>query len=460
MSKYVSKSQIIGEKGVSAFYNYCTRHSPFIIFREESKNDFGIDGEVEFTYTDDNKRIVASGEIIKIQIKSTETGSYIYNETDSAFDFKASSSDIDYWNNHKVDVILIIYLVSEEKLYARKITESDYIQAISSKNIILTFDKKDNLLIDGDNKFQTVYSSLFKSRINYDIVEILYTNVLKFNKLPHLIYAYKSKIFSTKEIYSLKLISYPIFVNYSGIIYSFNTLENYPDFIKEVVEEKKYETFNFKKFLNDKQTKNWGIELINRYFKEHCSEKDIWFNKDYNRFYFGKKSNTIIDAEKKKNFEKNVFRIERYRTKKNIQSKREVVSWYNYYDKTSFYRHFAFEIGYFSDEQSLYISITPKYLFTEDGRKVLEDRKKISKYTTFLTSREFNQQVLNQIYFIKEFLSHKGVFTIANYGNCTISLSDLIQIKVPFGITSASLTKSVKKNITNNPVQGNLFPDL
>lgn len=460
MSKYVSKSQVIGEKGVAAFYNYCARHSPFIIFREESKNDFGIDGEVEFTYTDENKRIVASGEIIKIQIKSTETGSYIHNETDSTFDFKASSNDIDYWNNHKTGVILIIYLAKEEKLYARKITQTDYIQSLSSQNIILTFNKNDNLLIDGDNKFQTVYSKLFKSRINFDIEEVLYTNILKFNKLPQFIYAYKSKISSTKDIYSLKLKAYPIFVNYSGIIYSFNTLENYPDFIKEVVEEKKYETFHFKKFLNDKQTKNWGIELINKYFREHCSEKDIWFNKDFNRFYFAKKHDTIIDSEKKKNFEKNVFRIERYKTKKNMSSKREVVSWYNYYDKTSFYRHFAFEIGYFSDEQSLYLSITPKYLFTEDGRKVLEDRKKVSKYTTFLTSREFNQQVLNQIYFIKEFLSNKGNFTIANYGNCTISLSDLIQIKVPFGIASSNSHKPLKKNITNLPVQGSLFPDL
>lgn len=459
MGKYISKSQITGEKGVAAFYNYCTKHSPFIIFREESKNDFGIDGEVEFTYTDDNKRIVASGEIIKIQIKSTETGSYIHNETDSSFDFKATSNDIDYWNSHKVAVILVVYMAKTEKLYARKISENDYLQSLSSKNVILTFDKKNNLLEDGDNKFQTVYSELFKNRINFDIEEVLYTNVLKFVKLPQFIYSYKSKISSTKDIYSLKLSAYPIFVTYSGIVYSFNTLENYPDFIKDVLDSKNHETIHFKKFLNEKLTRNWGIELINKYFREYCSEKGIWFNKDFNRFFFAKKNDVVIESEKKKNFEKNVFRIEKYKTKKNMSSKREVVSWYNYYDKTSFYRHFAFEIGYFSDEQSLYLSITPKYLFTEDGKRVLEDRKKVSKYTTFLTSREFNQQVLNQVYFIKEFLSNKGDFTLANYGNCTISFSNLIQIKVPFGIGSTNLSKPSKNN-PNLPIQGNLFPDL
>jgi hypothetical protein len=40
--KHINQSQIIGEKGVAAFYYYCVQHTPFIIFREESKNDFGL----------------------------------------------------------------------------------------------------------------------------------------------------------------------------------------------------------------------------------------------------------------------------------------------------------------------------------------------------------------------------------------------------------------------------------
>jgi hypothetical protein len=38
---------IIGERGVVEFARYCNRHTPYIIFRETTKSDFGIDGEVE-----------------------------------------------------------------------------------------------------------------------------------------------------------------------------------------------------------------------------------------------------------------------------------------------------------------------------------------------------------------------------------------------------------------------------
>lgn len=72
MAKIVQESHIIGAKGVNAFERYCLNHSPLLVWREETKNDYGIDGEIEFTYqTEDNKTAV-SGKIIKIQLKSTE----------------------------------------------------------------------------------------------------------------------------------------------------------------------------------------------------------------------------------------------------------------------------------------------------------------------------------------------------------------------------------------------------
>lgn len=107
--KFINQSQITGDKGVAAFHYYCIQHTPYIIFREESKNDFGIDGEIEFTKTDENNKKLVTGEILKIQIKSTETGSYISRDNESSFDFKAKNEDIEYWKNHKIGVILIVY---------------------------------------------------------------------------------------------------------------------------------------------------------------------------------------------------------------------------------------------------------------------------------------------------------------------------------------------------------------
>jgi len=459
MSKYINQSQITGEKGVAAFYNYCAQHTPFIIFREESKNDFGVDGEIEFTRTDENNRKVVTGEILKIQIKSTETGSYISNETETTFDFKARNEDIEYWKNHKIGVILIIYFVKTNELYARKILEIDYATARNNKNVSISFDKKDNLLVNGDNQFHSKYSNLFRSRIDYDTKEMLYTNILEFS-LPRYIYIYNSKINSIKDIYDLKLYTkYPPFVIYSSKIYTFIDLKHYPDFIEKVLESDKKETLSFKKILNEKETKNWGVELINKYFKDHCAEKGIWYKKDFNRYYFAKLNDDALETEIKNNYEKKVFRKEKNRSKKDRETEKEVVTYYNYYEKVAFYRHVAFEANYFYDGQSLFLAITPKYLFTNDGKTVLEDRKKVTQYTNYMTSREFNQQVLNQIYFIVQYLSNRGEFIISNYENCTISLSKLIRINVPFGIPKVSGQTIQKKNSSGDQqyIQQSLF---
>jgi hypothetical protein len=139
---------------------------------------------------------------------------------------------------------------------------------------------------------------------------------------------------------------------------------------------------------------------------------------------------------------------------------REVVTNYNYYEKPSFFRHFAFEINYFFDDQALLLAITPKYLFTSDRKTVLGDRKKITQYTNFLTSKEFNQQVLNHIYFIVQYLSDKGEFIIADYDNCKISLSSLIKINVSFGIptvTGHNNQKMKKVAVSDHYVQPTLF---
>ena len=49
MAKFISNSQLIGEKGVAAFHKYCASQDPQILFREKAKHDFGIDMSASFT---------------------------------------------------------------------------------------------------------------------------------------------------------------------------------------------------------------------------------------------------------------------------------------------------------------------------------------------------------------------------------------------------------------------------
>lgn len=460
MPKYINQSQITGEKGVAAFHRYCTLHSPFIIFREESKNDFGIDGEIEFTYTDANNKKIVTGEIVKIQIKSTEKGSYISNETNDTFAYKASKDDLEYWKQHKVGVILVIYDVRIDALYARIIKQEDYALAIKSRTPLIQFNKTHNLLQEGDNQFNEKYQPFFKSRVNYDVKEVLYTNLLKFDKTPRYVYKYKSKLTKRKDIFDLGHCSYPIFGLNSSCVFSFEKLDIYKDFKADVLVDASYESILLRDFLREKKTKNIGIELINRYFRSLCSEKGLSFNNDYKRFYFAKQTDNALSTEDKPNFQKKVYRKATYQSKRNLETEREVVTWYNYYDKTSFFRHMAFEVGYSFDGDDLYMSITPKYLFTQDGRAVLDDKKKVTKYTNYKTAREFNQQVLNHIYFIVEYLSDRKGIILAARDDFSIILSDLIKMEVPFGIAEHTDTVPAKRKKIANSTDGSMQTEL
>jgi hypothetical protein len=73
MGKQIKQSHIVGETGVIEFHKYCVNHQPYILFREQCKNDFGIDGEVELTRVNEERKIEPTAEIIKIQIKSSST---------------------------------------------------------------------------------------------------------------------------------------------------------------------------------------------------------------------------------------------------------------------------------------------------------------------------------------------------------------------------------------------------
>ena len=57
MGKIVRDSHRVGEAGVLLFHKYCNDHKPFIIFREVTKHDFGIDGELEITQKNEQAKI-------------------------------------------------------------------------------------------------------------------------------------------------------------------------------------------------------------------------------------------------------------------------------------------------------------------------------------------------------------------------------------------------------------------
>jgi hypothetical protein len=97
------------------------------IFREQPVNDFGVDAFVEVTDYWYPKGVVPTGKLLGVQIKSG--ASYFKEASDDHFVFRGAKKHLDYWLNHAIGVILVIY---------DKATGTAYWQEVNRLTVILT----------------------------------------------------------------------------------------------------------------------------------------------------------------------------------------------------------------------------------------------------------------------------------------------------------------------------------
>ncbi len=93
-----------------------------LIFREQPVSDYGIDAHVEMVKDDK-----ATGQLVAVQIKS---GTSWFNEkSENGVVFREDMAHLDYWLNHSLSVIIILYNPE---------TETAYWQFVNDDNITVT----------------------------------------------------------------------------------------------------------------------------------------------------------------------------------------------------------------------------------------------------------------------------------------------------------------------------------
>ncbi|MCD6010703.1 MAG: hypothetical protein K0Q79_565 [Flavipsychrobacter sp.] len=92
------------------------------IFREQPINDFGIDGYVEMANLMNKNNLRPTGKIIGVQIKTGN--SYFRESTIRHFVFRGSRRHLEYWLNHSLSVIVILYNNETNCAYWQEITIS------------------------------------------------------------------------------------------------------------------------------------------------------------------------------------------------------------------------------------------------------------------------------------------------------------------------------------------------
>jgi hypothetical protein len=434
MAKIVNDTHIIGERGVIRFHDYCNSHYPYICFREVLRNDFGIDGEVELVRVNEEGKKEMTGELLKVQIKSSSGSGYLKKRTDGTFFFNAKKQDLEYWSKYNLDVLLIIYDDETENLYAKKIKQEHYLGA-KKKSYPIDF-TRENLLEKGKNDFVQKFSNDFKSRVSFDNAEFLTTNLLYIKQHPRRLFFYESKYSTKKEIFENleDQNEAPYFLLYSNkIITGYHIHKDFKIFCNAaVVDSEKPVIVEFTEIIKSQAYRRNLIELLNIIFKDFTGKKGIWYNRDYKRFYFSKPK------------EENERSIDKKSIKTGKVAPKKVVTFHQY-GNDQFYRHIAFEIDYVFNLGMIYMVLNPKYLFTTNGKETLKPAK-ITAYTNYLTSKEWNNHVQDQLYQVLNYLTNSdGGIEVLNTENLKFHLTRFIHQDVRFGIPSDIPTQRVSQ---------------
>lgn len=124
MSKTVLPSKFQELKGLDRISEVV--HEMKCIFREISKDDFGIDGEIEVVLPkSDGNGFETTGGIIKVQAKSGT--SYIKQNSENSFITPVKRNDLEYWRSATFPVLFIVYHPQDDKLYWKDI--KSYVQS-------------------------------------------------------------------------------------------------------------------------------------------------------------------------------------------------------------------------------------------------------------------------------------------------------------------------------------------
>lgn len=415
MPKTHPKSQQTSNRGVARLATYCANHDPQLIFRETSTNDIGIDGEIELIDCDGH----ATGEIIKFQLKSTESHrSYIQNETKSEFIFDASKDDMEYWGKVTNDVLLVIFDNRDgaDILYARSVKGIDITHAGRDK-IPVRFDKTLDCLSDEDHSFIDRFSkttarkvktkkryippneTLISNLIHIDIPSTIFTAPIlerrsskksppKQNPKPAAGAFSESEY--TEKIHK-KLDGKNVFLSdwivYRSNVLTFHDLQDQNSLLKSIVDIKRAEKYSTSDFFRDEENCPYAVRLINRCLKEMLKKKGFWWNSHEKLYYAtppedvnGRSRIDITWSDSRKTSKRNIFNV------------RKVLE-----DGKCICRHFAFEASPVMIDNEWYLAVLPTWIETIDGfRKSPHSDKSVST----LKRLEKNASVKNHVRFI------------------------------------------------------------
>lgn len=369
-------------------------HEMKCIFREISKDDFGIDGEIEIVAEKPGgEGYEITGGIVKVQSKSG--AKYVVGDSDSQFSTPVEKRDVEDWNKSNYPVLLIVYHPKDDKLYWKEI--KSYVQ--STPNVWkaphrVVFNKSTDEFNAACYGRLCDVAKVSPPRVSVKEQERLYSNLLRVRRLPQLLtYAptdYKDYEHVRAEIEGFA----PPFCVVENKLYTFDDLRERRCKLREFCDAEDINDEFAEKWARDDQRRGDFVFMLNKLMSSHLYRCGLKYNRDFKRDYF-----PIPEGSSELEIKRGWHNV---RTGRDIPGR--IVAKYYEYGLDKFWRHLAAEFSFRKIGGSWFLMIIPKYLFTEDGVNP-SPSEMVGPYTTSQKAREFNYAVLNHILFWSDVLS-------------------------------------------------------
>lgn len=393
MAKTVLPSKFQEWRGIDRINNVV--HEMRCIFREISKDDFGIDGEIEVVVPKaDGKGYETTGGIIKVQAKSGK--SYIRHNSDTEFKVPVDKNDLEFWYNITFPVIFIVYHPNDDKLYWKEI--KSYVRStinVFKPPLVIAFQKmSDEFTTDCYDAICQI-ASVSPPQISTQERERLYSNLLLVKQVPKLIFNAPTQYTTTEQVRDeIEGFVSPFCIN-GGQLYTLSDLRDSRCNLRGYCDTNHINDFPSKRWLEDESERKNYVYLLNQLLGIHLRRCGLKYNRHFQRNFFSGQNK--VDT---------VFRQNWFNVRTGRSAPARIVAKYYQYGKDQFWRHLAVNLSFKLIGSSWFLQIIPKYFFTTDG-KTPWDSHKVGPYTTRIKAVEHNIQVLNHVLFWADILSQQ-----------------------------------------------------
>jgi hypothetical protein len=282
MSKIVLASKLTEWKGLDRISVIV--HQMGNIWREMTKDDFGLDGEIEVvTPKASGEGFETAGGIVKVQSKAGER--YVGYDTESSFSTPVDQNDLDYWRKCTFPVLFIVYHPKDDKLYYKEVKA--YIRdtpGVFAKPHHIKFEKTKDEFTATSKAEVCVHAKVSPPRIAFDQKERLLSNLLPVKKLPDTIYGATTRRKNRQSIRDEIEGYVPPFCVVDGKVYSLSDLADDQCALTQYCVGR-VATKPVSEWVEDEERVNNFVYLLNQLLGKHMGRCGVRYNPEFRRNY-------------------------------------------------------------------------------------------------------------------------------------------------------------------------------